>query len=144
MELGSIYTLSTRSRGLGRRIHGSVEDTKLSTNKQHSFFYAYVPSSRYIWSSAPIWKFPRTSFLLLNFFCFEVFAKHKKKQSFMIYYWPGGRGGGGRGGGGGGKLLLNTFLCSPNHDDSDHIDCVFFNFISFRCQHRRRRIHSAP
>jgi hypothetical protein len=24
------------SRGLGRRIHGSVEDTKLSTNKQHS------------------------------------------------------------------------------------------------------------
>jgi hypothetical protein len=25
-----------RSRGLGRRIHGSVEDTKLSTNKQHS------------------------------------------------------------------------------------------------------------
>ena len=27
---------STRSRGLGWRIHGSVEDTKLSTNKQHS------------------------------------------------------------------------------------------------------------
>jgi hypothetical protein len=26
----------TRSRGLGRRIHGRVEDTKLSTNKQHS------------------------------------------------------------------------------------------------------------
>jgi hypothetical protein len=26
----------TQSRGLGRRIHGSVEDTKLSTNKQHS------------------------------------------------------------------------------------------------------------
>jgi len=25
-----------RSRGLGWRIHGSVEDTKLSTNKQHS------------------------------------------------------------------------------------------------------------
>jgi hypothetical protein len=24
------------SRGLGRRIHGSVEDTKLSTNKQHT------------------------------------------------------------------------------------------------------------
>ena len=24
------------SRGLARRIHGSVEDTKLSTNKQHS------------------------------------------------------------------------------------------------------------
>jgi hypothetical protein len=23
-------------RGLGRRIHGSVEDTKLSTNKQHT------------------------------------------------------------------------------------------------------------
>ena len=29
-------TSSTRSCGLGRRIHGSVEDTKLSTNKQHS------------------------------------------------------------------------------------------------------------
>jgi hypothetical protein len=29
-------TSSTRSRGLGRRIHESVEDTKLSTNKQHT------------------------------------------------------------------------------------------------------------
>jgi len=29
-------TSSTRSRGIGRRIHGSVEDTKLSTNKQHT------------------------------------------------------------------------------------------------------------
>jgi len=29
-------TSSTRSRGLGWRIHGSVEDTKLSTNKQPS------------------------------------------------------------------------------------------------------------
>jgi hypothetical protein len=29
-------TSNTRSRGLGRRIHGSVEDTKLSTNQQHS------------------------------------------------------------------------------------------------------------
>jgi hypothetical protein len=27
---------STLSRGLGWRIHGSVEDTKLSTNKQHT------------------------------------------------------------------------------------------------------------
>ena len=27
---------NANSRGLGRRIHGSVEDTKLSTNKQHS------------------------------------------------------------------------------------------------------------
>jgi len=32
-------TSSTRSRGLGWRIHGSVEDTKLSTNKQHTLFY---------------------------------------------------------------------------------------------------------
>ena len=31
---------SSRSRGLGRRIHGSVEDTKLSTNKQHSLLSA--------------------------------------------------------------------------------------------------------
>ena len=37
-------TSSTRSRGLGRRIHGSVEDTKLSTNKQHSLL-----SSTIIW-----------------------------------------------------------------------------------------------
>ena len=29
-------TLSTRRRGPGWRIHGSVEDTKLSTNKQHT------------------------------------------------------------------------------------------------------------
>jgi hypothetical protein len=29
-------TSSTRSRGLGWGIHGSVEDTKLSTNKQHT------------------------------------------------------------------------------------------------------------
>jgi len=29
-------TSSTRNRGPGWRIHGSVEDTKLSTNKQHS------------------------------------------------------------------------------------------------------------
>jgi hypothetical protein len=31
-------TSSTRSRGLGWRIHGSVEDTKLSTNKQHTLY----------------------------------------------------------------------------------------------------------
>jgi hypothetical protein len=29
-------TPSTRRRGPGWRIHGSVEDTKLSTNKQHT------------------------------------------------------------------------------------------------------------
>ena len=31
-----VMTTQHNSRGLGRRIHGSVEDTKLSTNKQHS------------------------------------------------------------------------------------------------------------
>jgi hypothetical protein len=31
-----VYRMYTWSRGLGRRIHGSVEDTKLSTNKQHT------------------------------------------------------------------------------------------------------------
>ena len=30
------YPALTLARGLGRRTHGSVEDTKLSTNKQHS------------------------------------------------------------------------------------------------------------
>jgi hypothetical protein len=30
------HTHTHTSRGLGRRIHGSVEDTKLSTNKQHT------------------------------------------------------------------------------------------------------------
>ena len=35
-------TSSTRSRGLGRRIHESVEDTKLSTNKQHSLFFTFA------------------------------------------------------------------------------------------------------
>jgi hypothetical protein len=47
-------TSSTRSRGLGWRIHGRVEDTKLSTNKQHSLSLAarsslaigHVPSCR--------------------------------------------------------------------------------------------------
>jgi len=34
-------TSSTRSRGLGWRIHESVEDTKLSTNKQHSLSADY-------------------------------------------------------------------------------------------------------
>jgi hypothetical protein len=33
-------TSSTRRRGPGWRIHGSVEDTKLSTNKQHSLSHA--------------------------------------------------------------------------------------------------------
>ncbi len=33
---GGFYCSTCESRGLGRRIHGSVEDTKLSTNKQHS------------------------------------------------------------------------------------------------------------
>ena len=42
-------TPSTRSRGLGWRIHESVEDTKLSTNKQHSLStaYEYAPSANY-------------------------------------------------------------------------------------------------
>jgi hypothetical protein len=38
-------TSSTRSRGLGRRIHGSVEYTKLSTNKQHSLSQPYARDS---------------------------------------------------------------------------------------------------
>ena len=38
-------TSSTRSRGLGWRIHESVEDTKLSTNKQHSLSLAQTESS---------------------------------------------------------------------------------------------------
>ena len=35
-------TPSTRRRGPGWRIHGSVEDTELSTNKQHSLNEAYA------------------------------------------------------------------------------------------------------
>ena len=35
-------TSSTRSRGLGWRIHESVEDTKLSTNKQHTLTQSKV------------------------------------------------------------------------------------------------------
>ena len=34
-------TSSTQSRGLGWRIHESVEDTKLSTNKQHTLSLQY-------------------------------------------------------------------------------------------------------
>ena len=40
-------TSSTRSRGLGWRIHESVEDTKLSTNKQHTLS-TYRPSVIYL------------------------------------------------------------------------------------------------
>jgi len=36
-------TSSTRSRGLGWRIHESVEDTKLSTNKQHTLSHGARP-----------------------------------------------------------------------------------------------------
>ena len=39
-------TSSTRSRGLGWRIHESVEDTKLSTNKQHTLSGPLVPCTR--------------------------------------------------------------------------------------------------
>jgi hypothetical protein len=41
-----IECMSGLSRGLGRRIHGSVEDTKLSTNKQHTLSL----SSMSLWS----------------------------------------------------------------------------------------------
>ena len=44
-------TSSTRSRGLGRRIHGSVEDTKLSTNKQHTLSLR----RRRLWSDPAVW-----------------------------------------------------------------------------------------
>ena len=36
---------STRGRSLGWRMHGSVEDTKLSTNKQHSLSLRRCPDS---------------------------------------------------------------------------------------------------
>ena len=39
-------TPSTRSRGLGWRIHESVEDTKLSTNKQHTLSARSVATGR--------------------------------------------------------------------------------------------------
>jgi hypothetical protein len=42
-------TSSTRIRGLGRRIHGSVEDTKLSTNKQHTLSLTLSRPSRREW-----------------------------------------------------------------------------------------------
>ena len=41
-------TSSTRSRGSGWRIHGSVEDTKLSTNKQHSLSEAMQLLKEYV------------------------------------------------------------------------------------------------
>ena len=42
-----------KSRGLGRRIHGSVEDTKLSTNKQHTLSLNNVPDAKKDSSSPP-------------------------------------------------------------------------------------------
>ena len=48
------------SRGLGRRIHGSVEDTKLSTNKQHTLSTKLkevgVPAGRKDGGSVGMWK----------------------------------------------------------------------------------------
>ena len=40
------------SRGLGWRIHGSVEDTKLSTNKQHSLSLCPTPRSWRCWTAS--------------------------------------------------------------------------------------------
>jgi hypothetical protein len=42
-------TPSTRSRGLGWRIHESVEDTKLSTNKQHTLSGAKNQFKEKLW-----------------------------------------------------------------------------------------------
>ncbi len=43
VDVGMLEQEDKSSRGLGRRIHGSVEDTKLSTNKQHSLSRAWQP-----------------------------------------------------------------------------------------------------
>jgi hypothetical protein len=44
------------SRGLGRRIHGSVEDTKLSTNKQHSLSVIPTGAIGNIGNTGPGWR----------------------------------------------------------------------------------------
>ena len=44
-------TSITRSRGLGWRIHESVEDTKLSTNKQHSLSITFASAAGVLSSS---------------------------------------------------------------------------------------------
>ena len=60
------------SRGLGRRIHGSVEDTKLSTNKQHSLS-CLPPGLR--------------EFILFSFFHPSQVQDHiSKKQSTFSYH----------------------------------------------------------
>jgi len=53
-SVGKPQTSSTRRRVPGWRIHGSVEDTKLSTNKQHSLsvFSAFVEHVLFV-PSAP-------------------------------------------------------------------------------------------
>ena len=78
-------TSSTRSRGLGRRIHGSVEDTKFSTNKQHSLYRCWAQLT--ISALAITWKLPlhglitRTGQLLLTldaFLC-NILRRHLAK-----------------------------------------------------------------
>jgi hypothetical protein len=63
-----------RSRGLGRRIHGSVEDTKLSTNKQHSLSDQCVRSLPSLNQLPGCGQRPRTLRLSLNttFVCVAV------------------------------------------------------------------------
>ena len=51
-------TSSTRSRGLGWRVHGSVEDTKLSTNKQHSLSFLVLAPNCPHFSVPGHWKNP--------------------------------------------------------------------------------------
>ena len=48
-------TPSTRRRGPGWRIHGSVEDTKLSTNKQHSLTDLFPSFPHPLASSFRLW-----------------------------------------------------------------------------------------
>jgi len=51
-------TSSTRSRGLGWRIHESVEDTKLSTNKQHTLSSACLLDMKKIKRKNSPWMRP--------------------------------------------------------------------------------------
>ena len=73
-------TSSTRRRGPGWRIHVSVEDTKLSTDKQHSLSFRPAPGlSRLPPPSLSISRIPNTAPLRL-----EVGV-----GTFSPYVWTG-------------------------------------------------------
>ena len=86
-------TSSTRSRGLGWRIHESVEDTKLSTNKQHTlslFAFALFRSSRLV-SIEGDRRLEGSSAQHANVYLIHVWDMRRTYigYAYVVYVWTG-------------------------------------------------------